>query len=410
MIVGLPTMLFGRRAVFALARLWGAISVWLLEKICGLRLEYRGIENIPPGAVLIAAKHQSFLETFALLKYAPDFAIILKRQLTYVPLFGLYLIVSKQIAIDRARGRQALQQIAGAAKPVFAAGRQVFIYPEGTRRLPGAPPKYKQGVTALYLRDGRRPACRSPSTPGLFWRRRGFLRRPGLAVIEYLPVIAPGLDRAEFSKRLQSTIETACDRLNAEAVSEGPVARGGPCGRGEQRRGNATSVLTIVLLCSINVLVIIRVGTMTLAYENETVDRACGFCEQPTSPWIAVGERSARGEARGASLAALAGMPISSRFCSWIGLSGRRYVFSVYPASECPAFCDAVLLAAVRDVTGRRRVLSVRETGAFPEPVVARAQRELRAFGPGSNSISICWPRRPRNGRRLLADLAIAET
>ena len=155
MIVGLPTMLFGRKAVFALARLWGAISVWLLEAICGLKLEYRGVENIPPGAVLIAAKHQSFLETFALLKYAPDFAIILKRQLTYVPFFGLYLIVSQQIAIDRRRGRQALQQIAAAAKTVFAAGRQVFIYPEGTRRVPGAPPKYKQGVAALYAGDGR---------------------------------------------------------------------------------------------------------------------------------------------------------------------------------------------------------------------------------------------------------------
>jgi 1-acyl-sn-glycerol-3-phosphate acyltransferase len=221
MIIGLPTMLFGRKAIFALARLWAATFVWLLEKICGLRLEYRGVENIPPGAVLIAAKHQSFLETFALLKYAPDFAIILKRQLTYIPLFGLYLIVSKQIAIDRARGRQALQQIAVAAKPVFAEGRQVFIYPEGTRRPPGAPPKYKQGATALYLETG--VACLPVAVnTGLFWRRRGFLRRPGLAVIEYLPVIAPGLDRAEFSKRLQSTIESACDRLNAEAVKKDP--------------------------------------------------------------------------------------------------------------------------------------------------------------------------------------------
>src|SRR5271168_1455807 len=149
MVVGLPTMLFGRRAIFALARLWGAISVWLLEAICGLKLEYRGVENIPPGGILIAAKHQSFLETFALLKYAPDFAIILKRQLTFIPFFGLYLIVSKQIAIDRGRGRQALQQIAAEAKPVLAAGRQVMIYPEGTRRPPGAPPRYKQGVAVL---------------------------------------------------------------------------------------------------------------------------------------------------------------------------------------------------------------------------------------------------------------------
>src|SRR6202046_5382404 len=221
MIVGIPTLLFGRRAIFALARLWSAISVWLLETICGLRLEYRGVENIPPGAVLIAVKHQSFLETFALLKYAPDFAIILKRQLTYVPLFGLYLIVSQQIAIDRAKGRQALQQIAGAAKPVFAAGRQVFIYPEGTRRLPGAPPKYKQGAAALYVETG--VACLPVAVnTGLFWRRHGFLRRPGVAVIEYLPVIAPGLGRAEFSKRLLSTIETACGRLNAEAIANDP--------------------------------------------------------------------------------------------------------------------------------------------------------------------------------------------
>jgi 1-acyl-sn-glycerol-3-phosphate acyltransferase len=221
MIVGLPTMLFGRKAVFALARLWGAISVWLLDAICGLKLEYRGVENIPAGAVLIAAKHQSFLETFALLKYAPDFAIILKRQLTYVPLFGLYLIVSQQIAIDRGRGRQALQQIAAAAKTVFAAGRQVFIYPEGTRRAPGAPPKYKQGATALYSETGV-PCLPVAVNTGLFWRRHGFLRRPGVAVIEYLPVIAPGLNRNDFFKRLESTIETACARLNAEALAKDP--------------------------------------------------------------------------------------------------------------------------------------------------------------------------------------------
>src|SRR5271165_5493902 len=118
MVFGLPVMFGGRRAVLALANVWRVASVWLLETICGLKVEYRGVENIPPGAVLIAAKHQSFLETFALLKYAPDFAIILKRQLTYIPFFGLYLIVSKQIAIDRGRGRQALQQIAAEAKPV----------------------------------------------------------------------------------------------------------------------------------------------------------------------------------------------------------------------------------------------------------------------------------------------------
>ncbi len=221
MVLGLPALLGGRRAVFALANLWRAASVWLLEAICGLRVEYRGIENIPAGAVLIASKHQSFLETFALLKYAPDFAIILKRQLTYIPQFGLYLIVSMQIAIDRAQGRQALQQIVEAARPVFAAGRQVFIYPEGTRRLPGAPPRYKTGVAGIYAGNAA-PCLPVALNTGLFWRRRGFLRRPGVAVIEYLPLIPPGLPRRAFADRLQETIETACDRLNAEAAAHDP--------------------------------------------------------------------------------------------------------------------------------------------------------------------------------------------
>jgi 1-acyl-sn-glycerol-3-phosphate acyltransferase len=217
MVLGLPTMLGGRRAVFALARLWGTTSVWLLERICGLRLEYRGLENIPPGGVVIASKHQSFLETFALLRYAPDFAIILKRQLTFVPFFGLYLVVSEQIAIDRSRGPQALQRIVAAAKPVLAAGRQIMIYPEGTRRPPGAPPKYKHGVAAIYAETGA-PCLPVAVNTGLFWRRRTFLRRPGVAVIEYLPPIGPGLGRAAFAKELQSAIETACARLNSEAV------------------------------------------------------------------------------------------------------------------------------------------------------------------------------------------------
>ena len=162
MVLGLPTMLGGRRAVMALARLWGSISVSLLERICGLRLEYRGLDNIPAGGVIIAAKHQSFLETFALLKYAPDFAIILKRQLTFIPFFGLYLIVSKQIAIDRGRGRQALQQIAAEAKPVLAAGRQVMIYPEGTRSPTGRAAEV-QARRCGALRNDRRdmPARRT---------------------------------------------------------------------------------------------------------------------------------------------------------------------------------------------------------------------------------------------------------
>ena len=147
---------------------------------------------------------------------------------------------------------------------------------------------------------------------------------------------------------------------------------------------------------------------MTLAYENETLDRAYGVSEWPAVGWTApMSDR--QDDRRGSSLAALEGMPISSRFCSWVGLSGRRYVFSVYPASECPAFRDAVLLAAIRDMTGQRRVVSVRETGSFAEPFVAKAQRELRAFGPGLEFHLHLLATSPAERAATVADLAIAQ-
>ena len=222
MLLGLPMMIFGRRGVFFMARLWASTSLWWLRWICNLRVDYRGVENIPAGGYILASKHQSFLETFALLKYTPDFAIILKRQLMYIPVFGLYLVAAQQIGIDRSRGQSALGQIIRKAGAVIRAGRQVYIYPEGTRRPPGAAPTYKFGVAALYT------ATRAPCLPvavntGLFWGRRGFMRRPGTAVIEFLPAIEPGLRRDEFSSELLNRIESACRRLNHEAVELNPA-------------------------------------------------------------------------------------------------------------------------------------------------------------------------------------------
>jgi hypothetical protein len=145
---------------------------------------------------------------------------------------------------------------------------------------------------------------------------------------------------------------------------------------------------------------------MTLAYENGTVDRAHRVSEWPTAGWTA-SMSNRHDKSSGSSLAALEGMAISSRFCSWVGLSGRRYVFSVYPALECPAFRDAVLLAVVRDMTGQRRVVSVRETGPFPEPVVEKAQRELLAFDPGLEFHLHLLATSPVGRAATVADLAI---
>ena len=222
MVFGLPMLIGGRHSVLFVARLWASTSTWLLEKICDLKIEYRGLDNIPDaGGYIIAAKHQSFLETFALLRNSPDFAIILKRELVFIPLFGLYLIVSKQIAIDRARGRNAFTQIARQAGAALRAGRQVYIYPEGTRRPPGARPEYKRGVAFLYASVGA-PCIPVALNTGLYWGRRGFVRRPGIAIIEYLPQIPAGIDRSSFEHKLQATIETACSRLNKEATGADP--------------------------------------------------------------------------------------------------------------------------------------------------------------------------------------------
>lgn len=216
LIAGLPVLAAGRTGVFKLARAWSRTSLWLLEKICGARVEFRGVERIPHGPVLLAAKHQSALETFALLHHFPDFSFILKRELLRLPLFGWYLRRAEQIAIDRTSGRAALGQVVERAKALFAEGRSVFIFPEGTRRAVGAPPSYKMGVAHIY--DATGATCLPVAlNTGVCWPRRSFLKRPGLVVIEYLDPIPPGLSKKEFASRLQDVIETRSNQLAATA-------------------------------------------------------------------------------------------------------------------------------------------------------------------------------------------------
>jgi 1-acyl-sn-glycerol-3-phosphate acyltransferase len=223
MIIGLPTLLFGRHAVFMLARLWSRSSLFLLQAICGLSAEFRGLENIPRGACIVAPKHQSFWETFALVPYMEDFSYVLKRELTYIPVFGWYLLRAEQIAIDRANVRTALRELAVRARTLFAEGRKLFIFPEGTRRAPGAPPAYKAGVAYVYDKTGV-PCLPVALNAGLFWPRRRFLRFPGTIVVEFLPPIAPGMERDAFLRELEQRIESATARLIAEAARNQPAS------------------------------------------------------------------------------------------------------------------------------------------------------------------------------------------
>ena len=224
MIIGLPTLLISRHAVFSLARAWAKSSLWLLKVICGVEAEFRGAGNIPKGGYLIAPKHQSIWETFALCLYFPDFSFILKRELTWIPFFGWYLIRAEQIAINRSSGSAALAEAIQRSREILAQGRQVFIFPEGTRRPVGAVPSYKFGVAQIYAQANA--ACVPVAlNSGLFWPRRSFIRRPGKILVEFLEPIPPGIERSAFFNLLQDKMEEATNRLVEESIRANPKLR-----------------------------------------------------------------------------------------------------------------------------------------------------------------------------------------
>lgn len=223
MVIWLPGLFMHRRASLELGRAWGRTSLWYLDKICGVKVEWRGLENIPPGggAYIVACKHQSTWETFVLPIKFPDFSYILKQELIRLPFFGWHLRSAEQIGVDRARGGKLLPQLIEKSKAIFAQGRQLFIFPEGTRRPAGAAPAYKTGIAHLYAATGV-PVLPAALNAGLFWPRRSFLIYPGTAVIEFLPMIPAGMKPREFFHEMEKRIEEAADRLIEEAAAKDP--------------------------------------------------------------------------------------------------------------------------------------------------------------------------------------------
>jgi 1-acyl-sn-glycerol-3-phosphate acyltransferase len=219
LIAALPTLLMPRWAILGMAKIWGWNSLWLLRVVCGIGVEWRGLAKIPPGGILIAAKHQSTWETFALLTRFSDPTYVIKRELAWIPFFGWYAKHGGMIPVDRGAGKNALAGMMVHARAALAQGRQIIIFPEGTRRPAGAAPKYKFGVSHLYA-EADVPCVPVALNSGLFWPRRRFLRFPGTITAEFLDPIPPGLDRNTFYARLQEEIETATARLIAEERRE----------------------------------------------------------------------------------------------------------------------------------------------------------------------------------------------
>jgi len=218
MMVCLPLIWLPRRRLRMFMQGWALSSVWLLRVIAGTRLEVRGLPRRLDGPLLVAAKHQSMFETFALLHCFADPAFILKHELMRIPVFGWWLSRMGMISVRRDKGARALKDMGRDARETAEAGRQVLIFPEGTRRPPGAEPAYKVGVVLLYEEMGM-PCVPVALNSGLYWPRRKWQRYPGTILVEFLEPLPAGLPRKEFLKRLETDIETASDRLLVEAAT-----------------------------------------------------------------------------------------------------------------------------------------------------------------------------------------------
>ncbi|MCS6626213.1 1-acyl-sn-glycerol-3-phosphate acyltransferase [Roseibacterium beibuensis] len=213
--VGLsPALVLPYGAAMAVIRGWARFCLFGLRWIAGVKVEFRGLEHLPTGGALLAGKHQSMLDVIAPFAVLPDNCFIMKKELMPLPFFGWFAWKTKMIAVDRSAHSKALKDMVRQARARFAEGRQILIFPEGTRAPVGAPADYKPGIAALY-RDLECPCTPMATNSGVHWPAHGFRRYPGTVVYEFLPAIPAGLKRAEFMAVLEERIEGASGAMLA---------------------------------------------------------------------------------------------------------------------------------------------------------------------------------------------------
>ncbi len=219
LVLGSPVLLMSRLTAIRALQAWGRTTNWMLRVVCNIKVEVRGLENIPPGPILVAGKHQSTWETVALPALFHDPCMVEKKELFYVPIYGWpYTYKFRMIGVDRSGGARALKDLIARGRKEIAAGRQIIILPEGTRRPVDAAPDYKPGAAALYA--GLDVLCVPFGlNAGLFWPRRKFIRKPGTIIIEFGKPIPAGLPRKIFQQQLEGVVESITNRLVAESRS-----------------------------------------------------------------------------------------------------------------------------------------------------------------------------------------------
>lgn len=214
-ILFLPGLLFPRMGIVWGQHIWTGGIILMMRVICGLKVEIRGKEYLPKHKALIACKHQSAFETMVFHWLTRDPAMILKKELLMIPVYGWYCMKTKMIAVDRKGHAAALRSMIEQAQEALKMDRQIVIFPEGTRSAVDDYPAFQPGIAALYGK------LDTPVTPvalntGLYWPRKQFLCRKGTLVIEFLPPIEPGLKRRDFMTKLQSAIDENSQRLVEE--------------------------------------------------------------------------------------------------------------------------------------------------------------------------------------------------
>ncbi|RAZ86381.1 lysophospholipid acyltransferase family protein [Cereibacter johrii] len=209
-----PLVLVDRKWAPVWMRIFARWTRFTLRWIAGLRTEVRG--EIPTTGALIASKHQSFLDSILLFSVLPAPRFIMKKQLAWIPLMGWMALKAGFIPVDRGKRGAAIKKMMADVEKGRATPGQLIIYPQGTRVAPGAHLPYKMGTAALYGQL-EQPCYPVAANVGVFWPRHGIYRRPGTAVVEFLPPIQPGHTAAAFMVELETAIEGASNRLIDEA-------------------------------------------------------------------------------------------------------------------------------------------------------------------------------------------------
>ena len=211
-IMCLPFLILPSNFLKYPTKLWIKVIFIFLEKICNIKHRIDGLENIPNESILVASKHQSTFETFALFYYLSDCFFVHKRELFYIPIFGQYLFKSNMVAIDRAGGTKSMRKMLYKVQSKLTSGSSIIIFPEGTRKLPGSKPDYKTGFIGIYHHT-KRKILPVALNSGLCWPKHSWILKSGLITIKFLPVINEGLDKKIILNEVQKRIETASNLL-----------------------------------------------------------------------------------------------------------------------------------------------------------------------------------------------------